>query len=280
LSGRDRPCYERRVQWAGAVTVVTGASSGIGRATAVALAARGARVMAVARRQSLLDELVRECGPQTEALPADLGDRAAAEGVVAETLRRHGRLDVLVNNAAMPKHKHALRLDADEVERVLRVNFLSAVWTTLAALPHMVARGAGAVVNVSSVAAAVVPPREAAYAASKAALNAFSEGLWHDLAGSGVHVALVHPGPIDTEIWEKTDEPAAYRGRRWPASDVADAILDVVTRRRHEVTVPAHNPALFTARLLRLLWPGLLRRGMARMDPVPPGTFPPRRGPA
>jgi hypothetical protein len=144
----------------------------------------------------------------------------------------------------------------------------------------MVARGAGAVVNVSSVAAAVVPPREAAYAASKAALNAFSEGLWHDLAGSGVHVALVHPGPIDTEIWEKTDEPAAYRGRRWPASDVADAILDVVTRRRHEVTVPAHNPALFTARLLRLLWPGLLRRGMARMDPVPPGTFPPRRGPA
>jgi short-subunit dehydrogenase len=254
--------------------VVTGASSGIGRATALGLARRGARVVAVARREHLLRELVDEArGLDCSLLVADVGDRAAAEGIVAEALRRHGRLDVLVNNAAIPKHKHALHLDPDEIEHVLRVNFLGAVWSTLAALPVMLAQGGGAVVNVSSFAAKVVPSREGAYAASKAALNAFSEGLWHDLRGSNVHVAIVNPGPIDTEIWEKDDEPSAYTGRRWPASLVADAIADAVAHRRFEVTVPRGRLALVTARLLRLLAPGLLRRGMAQMDPVAPDLF-------
>ena len=107
----------------------------------------------------------------------------------------------------------------------MRVNFLSAVWTTLAAIPPMLAQGGGAIVNVSSFAALIAPPRETIYAASKAALNAWSEGLWHDLHGSGVHVAIVNPGAIETEIWGKLDEPAAYqrpqafaadRGRRDP----------------------------------------------------------------
>jgi short-subunit dehydrogenase len=104
-------------------------------------------------------------------------------------------------------------------------------------------------------------------------MNAFSEGLWHDLAGSGIHVAIVNPGPIDTEIWEKTDEPTAYRGAKHPPELVADAIVDAVLRRRFEVTVPARHPMLVGARALRLLAPGLYRTGMARMDPVPPARF-------
>jgi short-subunit dehydrogenase len=265
---------ERRL--AGRVAIVTGASSGIGRVTARRLARHGTTVVVVARRADLLDTLIAECrrdAPASFALAGDLGDRAFAEGIVADTVTRAGRLDVLVNNAALSKHKHILDVGADEVEQVMRVNFMACVWTTLAALPHFLAAGGGTIVNVSSFAAKVTPPREAVYAASKAAMNAFSEGLWHDLAGSGIHTAIVNPGPIDTDIWEKTDQPTAYHGRKYPPELVADAILDAILHRRFECTVPKRNAMLASARALRLLAPGLARLGMARMDPVPPDAF-------
>jgi len=264
------------VQLAGRVAIVTGASSGIGRVTARRLARHGTTVVVVARRASLLDTLAAECragAPASFALAGDLGDRAFAEGIVAETVARAGRLDILINNAALSKHKHILDVTPDEVDEVMRVNFMACVWTTLAAIPHFLGTGGGTIVNVSSFAARVTPPREAVYAASKAAMSAFSEGLWHDLAGSGIHTAIVTPGPIDTEIWEKTDQPTAYKGRRYPADLVADAIVDAIVHRRFESTVPKHNPMLVSARALRLLTPGLTRAGMARMDPVPPEVF-------
>jgi len=260
------------VNYQGAVALVTGASSGIGRVTARAFARRGTTVMAVARRAPLLESLVAECRPHAPAsdhLVGDLGDRAFAEYVVDETVARHGRLDVVINNAAVSKHKLIYHLSADEAEAVMRVNFLSSMWTTLAAIPYMLRQGGGTIVNVSSFAAKVAPPREGIYAASKAAMNAFSEGLWNDLAGSNIHVAIVNPGPIDTEIWLKEDEPPAYQGPKYPPEIVTDAIFDAIERRRHEVTVPRRNAMLATARLLRLLCPSLLRYGMRRTEPVP-----------
>jgi short-subunit dehydrogenase len=192
------------------VAIVTGASSGIGEATARAFAARGATVVAVARRRERLDALARVCsdGPGAVVVRAgDLADRSFAEAVVEETAEGGGRLDVLVNNAATTKHKHALHASADEAERVLRINTLSPIWTTTAALPVMLRQPeGGTIVNVSSFAAEVVPAREGLYAASKAALNAYTAGLWNDLDGTGVHAGLVIPGAIDTGIWEKTDE--------------------------------------------------------------------------
>jgi short-subunit dehydrogenase len=252
--------------------VVTGASSGIGHETARTLAERGAVVMAVARREALLGELIDECrrhSPASAYLAGDLGERAFAERIVAETISRYGRLDVLVNNAGISKHKQIYHMSADEAELVMRVNFLSCVWTTMAAIPHMLRQGGGTIVNVSSFAAKVAPPREAMYAASKAALNAFSEGLWNDLAGSNIHVALINPGPIDTEIWLKEDEPVAYHGKKYPPGIVTAAILEAIEKRRYEMTVPRRNPMLLTARFLRLFLLGILRFGMARTDPVP-----------
>jgi short-subunit dehydrogenase len=257
----------------GKVAIVTGASSGIGRATALAFARRGTAVVAVARREERLREVAAACAadaPGSFYLAGDLGERAFAERAVAETGERLGRVDVLVNNAGVPFRKLLYTISVEEVEATLRVDFLSCVWTTFAAIPWMLRQGEGAIVNVSSFASKVVPPHETIYAAAKCAMNGFSEGLWNDLRGSGIHVALVHPGPIDTEIWQKGEAAHRYRGRKFPPELVADAILDAVDRRRHELVVPGRMPSLLVARLLRLVLPRVLRAGMARMDAVTP----------
>ena len=160
-------------------------------------------------------------------------------------------------------------MSADEAEQVMRVNFLSCVWTTLAAIPIMLRQGSGSIVNISSFAAKVAPPRETIYAASKAAMNAFSEGMWNDLAGANIHVAIVNPGPIDTEIWLKEDEPVAFHGRKYPPELITQAIFEVIEKRRHELTVPRRNPPLLLARFMRLFVPSVLRAALARFDPVP-----------
>ncbi|MEW6271747.1 MAG: SDR family NAD(P)-dependent oxidoreductase [Thermodesulfobacteriota bacterium] len=254
------------------VAVVTGASSGIGYDLARELARRGSTVVGVARRAELLVRLVAECraaSPASSYLCGDLGERSFAEHVVNETVRVQGRLDILVNNAGVPSHKQIYDVSADEVEHLLRVNFLSCVWTTLAAIPHMLVQGGGTIVNVSSMSAKVAPPRETAYTASKCAMEGFTAGLWNDLAGSNIHAALVVPGPIDTEIWAKDETPSAYKGVKYPPRIVTGAILQAIEKRRHEIVVPKRSPQLVVARFLRFAAPALLRAGMAAMEPVP-----------
>ncbi len=257
----------------GKIVLVTGASSGIGYVTARAFARRGSTVIGVARREANLQALMEECrrdAPASEYRAGDLSVRSFAEGVVNEIVERHGRIDILVNNAAISKHKHILHTSAEEAEFVMRVNFLSCVWTTFAAIPHMQKQGRGSIVNVSSFAGRVVPPREAIYAASKAAMNAFTEGLWSDLKGTGIHAGLVIPGPIDTEIWLKEDEPPAFDGKKFPPEVVTDAIFEVIQKKKYEITAPKRNIALVTARFLRYVLPAVLRAGVARMEPNPP----------
>ncbi len=260
------------------VAVVTGASSGIGRATALTLAQAGATVVAAARRESLLQEVsaaCREHTPDSCHIAGDLADKAFAERLVQEAVERFGRIDILINNAAVPLHRPIYEIAVDEAEQVLRTNFLSCLWTSFAAIPHMLIQGeaseeGGVIVNVSSFAATVVPTYETIYAASKGAMNGFTRGLWNDLAGSGIHCVLVIPGPIDTEIWDKLEDEHAYAGRKYPAQLVADEILHAIRKRRFEVTVPRRNPALVTARVLATFFPALIRKGVARMNPVSP----------
>jgi short-subunit dehydrogenase len=223
------------MQLAGSTAIVTG------RAIALGFADEGASVVLVARRRERLAEVAAACAARgVQALPhaADVDDPQACMHVVATALERFGAVDVLVNNAGVSLHRHAVATSADDVEAVMRTNFLGAVRLTTAALPGMLDRGRGSVVSITSVAGYIPNPREAAYGASKAALSLWSHGLAVDLHGTGVRVGVVSPGPIDTEIWEKEAAEALYRGRLHPPEVVARAVLDVVRGGAVHRTVP------------------------------------------
>jgi short-subunit dehydrogenase len=250
----------------GSVTVVTGASSGIGAAVARDLASRGSTVIAAARRRDLLETVVADCrrgAPASEAVVCDIGERDRAEALVRDALSRHGRIDVLVNNAGIPMRVHATRLTADQVEQVMRINFLGAVWATLAVLPSMVERGSGRIVNISSAAGRIPSPREAAYTASKHALAGWSEVLAADLHGTGVAVHLINPGPIRTEIWDKVQEPAAFHGKLHPPERIAAAVRDCLEHGKFERSFPRWLGGL---QLFKLLAPRAFIRSIARFD--------------
>jgi NADP-dependent 3-hydroxy acid dehydrogenase YdfG len=250
----------------GRVAVVTGASSGIGRAIALDLARRGATVVAAARRKELLDDVAEQCrrtAPSSEAQVLDVSDRTAVETMIAAVIERLGKVDILVNNAGIPMRKHARRLTVEDIERVMNVNFMGMVYATFAVLPSMLARRSGDVVNISSVAGRVTSPREGGYTASKFAMAGLTEVLASDLLGSGVRFHLVNPGPIKTEIWEKVDEPPAYKGRFYPPEDVAAAVRDCLERDRFERWVPRRMAA---AGLFHALFPKQFIKGTARYD--------------
>ncbi len=222
--------------------LVTGASSGIGAATARLLAGRGTTVVLVARRAGRLDDVLAECRPTSPASfrwAADLGEPAAAAVLATDIWDAVGGLDVVVHNAGIPLRRPVHHLTMADVERALRVNFLSPVAMTLALLPHMVQRGRGVVVNVSSLGGRLGVATEAAYCASKFALAGWSEAVAADLAGSGVRVRLVLPGAIDTEIWDQPDnDPPVYRGPLTPPEEVAGGIADCIDSDRFEHYLP------------------------------------------
>jgi len=250
----------------GKVAIVTGASSGIGKAISLDLAERGVTIVAAARRKELLDEVVEECrrtAPESTAAVVDVSDRDAVESMCRDTLERHGRVDVLVNNAGIPQRIHASRVTVEDVESVMRINFFGAVYATLALLPSMLERKQGRIVNVSSVAGRVGSPRESAYAASKFAMSGWSEVLAADLIDSGVKVHLIIPGAIDTEIWQKVQEPASYNGKFIPPQAIADALRDCLETGKFERWVPRR---LQPVSLFRSLAPGQYVKGIARYD--------------
>jgi len=249
----------------GALAVVTGASSGIGRATAVELAARGATVVAVARREELLREVVAEIGgARASYLVCDVADSDAVSRAADRVLAEHGRIDVLVNNAGTPLHRAFMDCSVAELGRVMQVNYMGTVHWMRAALPAMVARGRGAVVNVASTAGAVPWTWEAGYSASKAAVIALTEAVAPELARAGVHCGWVNPGLVRTEIFSEEAlrhvPPGVQRSFLEPAA-VARAIAGVVEHERAGVTVPR---VMGLPPLVRSLLPRFYRGGLRR----------------
>jgi NAD(P)-dependent dehydrogenase (short-subunit alcohol dehydrogenase family) len=220
----------------GAVAVVTGASSGIGAVTVEALAGRGATVVAVARRAEQLHDVVARCNNDSVAVVGDVADPACAPRVVREAHDRFGRVDIVVNNAGISPGEDVKTRAVDDAERIMEVNFFGAVRFAGAVLPGMLERRRGSIVNVTSVSGYVPAPGEPAYGASKAALSRWSHGLAIDLHGTGVHVGVLSPGPIDTEIW--SHGTAEYEGKLYPPSVISDGIVRMIERELTHLTVP------------------------------------------
>lgn len=232
----------------GTVALVTGASSGIGAATARALAAEGAAVALVARRAGRLGALAAEIesvGGRAISVPADVTDAEQARAAVTAAVEAWGRLDTLVNNAGLLRMGAATEAPLSEWEELVAVNVSGVLHVTHAALRHLVAAGADSprgvadVVTISSTGGRVARPGTAVYSLTKFGVNAFSEGLRQELIGARVRVGIVGPGTVDTEINDHLPEQAREAFARNTAGivklrpdDVADAVRYMVTRDR------------------------------------------------
>jgi short-subunit dehydrogenase len=262
------------MEWKSVVAVVTGASTGIGRETALAMARRGAAVVGVARsRENLarLAEDARGLPGRCEAVSADVSDPAAVGTALRGVEERHGRIDVLVNNAGTGAYKPALRTSTAEFEAIMRTNYLGAVACSLAVLPGMVARRSGHVVNVSSPSAFSPPPGQTAYAASKAALDAFSEALLLEVRDQGVRVSIVYPGHVITPLTLEL-----FKGQAMPpksvcmdAATVAAGIIHALESGKFRVYLP-----WFTGLtpIVKSVAPEFVRRQTLRVQPLPQGS--------
>ena len=227
----------------GKTVLITGASSGIGAGLAEEFARRGAVVGICARRGDRLEEVLRRCRrhtPGSRMWVSDLSAPGAPEELAAAAVEELGGLDVLVNNAGIPKRRHVTRLDGDSVEQVMRINFMTPVRLTLALLPALMRSGDGRIVNISSVAATLSSPNESAYDASKAALAVFSEAMTVDLWDRGIEVVVVYPGLVDTELLNAPDNDPVIDSpaEAVAVSDVVAAVFDGLARHATQIYVP------------------------------------------
>jgi 3-oxoacyl-[acyl-carrier protein] reductase len=215
------------------IAIVTGASRGIGRAIATELAARGAHVVAVARGSNAeaVAEAIRAAGGKAEAVAADVSDTAAVEALVSGVLARHGRVDVLVNNAGIARDQLVLRMKRADWDEVIATNLTAAYTLCQAVLKPMIRQRAGRIVAISSIVGQIGNAGQANYAASKAGLIGFAKALAREVASRNVTVNVIAPGLIDTDMTRAIAEGARESwasqiplGRLGSPQDVASAV--------------------------------------------------------
>jgi NADP-dependent 3-hydroxy acid dehydrogenase YdfG len=233
------------------IALVTGASSGIGAATARRLAEDGASVVLVARRKDRLTELAAEIektGGTALVVEADIADRGQAEAAVQRTVERFGRLDIVVNNAGLMLLGPVVDADVEEWERMIAVNVQGLLYTTRAALPHLLRaaedgpRRVADVVNISSIAGRVAWNGYGVYNLTKFGMNGFTESLRQEVTQRHVRVGVLEPGGVDTELGSHNDHKPEIReaiGTFFEQTevlapdDIADGVAYMVTRPRH-----------------------------------------------
>lgn len=225
----------------GKVAVVTGASSGIGEASAIALAQAGAKVAIVARRADRLEKLVQrlnESGKEAMSIIADVTDEAQAHDMISKVNAEFGRVDILVNNAGVMLLGPIDGADPEDWRRMVNTNVLGLMYATHAALPIMKAQGEGHIVNISSVAGRIASAGTGVYNATKWAVNAFSESLRQEVHKDKIRVTIIEPGAVATELTDHITVPEVKeRTKAWVQSmtqleseDIAAAIIYAVTQ--------------------------------------------------
>jgi len=234
--------YMEKFEWQ--VALVTGASSGIGEATAWTLAAQGIRVAVAARRADRLEALVeriREAGGEAIALVADVTDEEQAQALVRRTQEQWGRLDILVNNAGLMLLGPIAGANTDDWRRMVQTNVLGLLYVTHAALPIMKAQGSGHIVNISSLAGRIARAGSGVYNVTKWGVVAFSEALRQECVQDHIRVTVIEPGVVETDLASHITHPAAretalHRIRETTplqSEDIANAIIYAVTQPPH-----------------------------------------------
>lgn len=262
------------------VCLVTGASSGIGRATAMEMVRRGAHVALVSRNEKRLEAAHEEIvhltmtsldgrqaasGPSTHPNSSrhvcDVGERNAVQAMVRDVLTAHGRIDVLFANAGYGHFSPLTELADDEIEDMIRTNVLGQIWCAKAALPHMMERRSGHIVVMSSTNGRIPPPLQTVYNATKFAAVGFAETLLYEVEAFGIGVSIVYPGAIDTDFFRPEEFSAMRTPKKIPPERVARAVCNGIERGAYDISVPGilRIPAVF-----RALLPPLVRRGVRR----------------
>lgn len=245
------------------VVFVTGASRGIGLEVCRRFGALGASVGMVARDAAALEAASTTVSGTLCTAVADVADRTALSAALTRLEAALGAPTVLINNAGHGHWGAVVETEPDEFRRAIEVNYLGAVNAIGHVLPGMLQHGRGSIVNIASIAGRIGSPFEAAYSASKFALVGYTEALGIELTGTGVTVSLVHPGPVDTDFFQRRGHPYALgRPRPIPADRVAHAVVMAVRRGRRELFVP---PWFGLAHLAKTAAPAVYRRGTHRL---------------
>jgi len=244
--------------------IITGGSEGVGAATARMFAQAGANLMLVARSRKKLEAFAEELRDKTrvEIFPMDVSDSDACVDLFKKTQFEYGRLDILVNNAGYHKRGPAESVGAADLGQMIDVNLRAPVVLSRLALPYPREAGGGAIINVGSLAGRTPVPNSAAYSASKSGLRAFTYALFEELRDSGIKIAVVSPGPIDTGfIMADIDQVSdlTFSQPISTADEVAQAILDLCGNRQREKSMPAISGFLTTMMYL-LPWLGRAAR--------------------
>jgi short-subunit dehydrogenase len=261
----------------GKVVIVTGASSGVGAAAAKMFAAEGASVALAARSEDKLHEVVAGIDKhhgRAQSFPTDVGDPDACARLLESVAATFGGIDILVNNAGANQRGAVEKQDPADLAHIVRVNLIAPIVLTRLTLPYLRRRGAGSIVNVASIAGQTPMPDEATYGATKAGLRSFSFALAEELAGTGIRVAVVSPGPIDTPfIMDEIEDVPGYvfANPMSTAEEVAALVLDSAIDGTAERTIPAMTGYLAQVgsavpALRRLLLPLLERQGQAAKE--------------
>ncbi len=228
------------------IAIVTGASVGIGRSTALALARRGAHISLAARRTECLEQVaeeIRSLGREALVVTTDVTDRNQVNHLVDCTIERWGQVDILISNAGGYVRAYIDALTIQHLQRSIEVNFYGGVYAILAVLPHMLERGSGHIVVVTSMDGKIGMPKDAPYASAKFAMTGFAEVLRQELHGRGIFVSNVLPGRVDTPMIQSLKVP--WISAKIPPEAVARSILHAIEKRKPEVILPPRAILLY-----------------------------------